>query len=551
MPLSLILTIILPLLSAGSIFLAALLFRPYIRYIALIAAVLTLLLALTSSYQEAGAESTLMIPLWRPSSSPELQPPMFNTLPILQSDAIARPLVLALALATCSMYLVDLGADEKASPWLTAIPLALLAAYFSTLWAANVLTTIISWAIYDLFKMIGWIAAGGSRKSAVRGLAAGSLATIFLWSGALLAEGGAGSEHWSLMTLGDAQRNLWALAGLLRMWAYPLHLALPNKPEPATFSVASLFLSPVVGWGLWLRLTVTNGGLAPSSFWVLVPAALALAVGGFLAWSSRTVRQSLPWIGMSANGLVLLAAGLAGDQALAVITAGGVTWVLGMTLLLLSDGWQRDIMWWNAFPLVGALAFAGAPPTLGFVTHSTLVERGVLESRWGWTAAFFIGQLFLVPALARRLLSPSPPGYRPAPSSVPLWQIVTRAVALGLPALLLIAAGIYPSLLSPELVSVKLTSYTLSGWLLWAASLIIGGLIAWRGKKLRSRIELWLTAAHDLLQLEWLFETVTGALERGLSLLRAADEIVGGAGALLWSWILFLLLLLIRIGPNR
>jgi len=38
---------------------------------------------------------------------------------------------------------------------------------------------------------------------------------------------------------------------------------------------------------------------------------------------------------------------------------------------------------------------------------------------------------------------------------------------------------------------------------------------------------------------------VAGALDRGLSMLRAAGEVVGGAGALLWSWLLFFLLLLV------
>ena len=41
---------------------------------------------------------------------------------------------------------------------------------------------------------------------------------------------------------------------------------------------------------------------------------------------------------------------------------------------------------------------------------------------------------------------------------------------------------------------------------------------------------------------------LVGALERGLGVFRVVDEIVGGAGALLWSWLLFLILLLIWSG---
>jgi hypothetical protein len=57
-------------------------------------------------------------------------------------------------------------------------------------------------------------------------------------------------------------------------------------------------------------------------------------------------------------------------------------------------------------------------------------------------------------------------------------------------------------------------------------------------------MELLRGTVHDLLRLEWLSEVVVGALDRGLGVLRAADEVIGGAGALLWSLLLFLLILL-------
>ena len=85
----------------------------------------------------------------------------------------------------------------------------------------------------------------------------------------------------------------------------------------------------------------------------------------------------------------------------------------------------------------------------------------------------------------------------------------------------------------------------LAGWLLWTVSLAGGGVLAWQERNLRPKIDLWLSAAHDLLRLDWLYDTVLGALGRGLALLRAADELVGGAGALLWSWLLFLVILLV------
>jgi hypothetical protein len=56
---------------------------------------------------------------------------------------------------------------------------------------------------------------------------------------------------------------------------------------------------------------------------------------------------------------------------------------------------------------------------------------------------------------------------------------------------------------------------------------------------------LLLGAVHDVLRLEWFYSAVAGAFDRGLSVFRVANEVVGGAGALLWSLLLFLLLLLV------
>jgi len=85
----------------------------------------------------------------------------------------------------------------------------------------------------------------------------------------------------------------------------------------------------------------------------------------------------------------------------------------------------------------------------------------------------------------------------------------------------------------------------LAGWLVWAVSLTGGGVLAWQERNFYSRIELLLNVAHDLLRLEWLYGAVAGALDRGLSVLRAADEVMAGAGAMLWSWVLLLLILLV------
>jgi hypothetical protein len=152
--------------------------------------------------------------------------------------------------------------------------------------------------------------------------------------------------------------------------------------------------------------------------------------------------------------------------------------------------------------------------------------------------------MFLVPALVRRLLAPPA---LPVPDR--RWVMIVRGIGLGVPALLLVLAGLYPPLLvggvrAPSLGQL-LALPGWAGWLLWAGALAAGGALAWQEGAIRSKIELVLSAIHDLLCLEWLYRAIIGALERGLSVLWAAGEVVGGRGALLWSWLLFLLLLLV------
>ena len=194
----------------------------------------------------------------------------------------------------------------------------------------------------------------------------------------------------------------------------------------------------------------------------------------------------------------------------------------------------------------------GVPLTLGFVTEATLIGGFTKGCPLGWGGAFFVGNLFLIPSLRRCLLLSSSP-----PLLDRHWLLLARGIGLGVLALPLIVAGLHPPLfigstdlaevggtLAPSLGSL-LAMPGLAGWLLWTVSLAAGGVLAWQEDVIRPRIELLLIPMHDLLRLEWFYDVMVGALDRGLGVLRLADEVVGGAGALLWSWLLFLLLLLV------
>lgn len=535
MPSFLVFIIVLPLVGAVVTLGLSLVprLRSYARYIALGAVVPTTILALVLRW----IEPIVRIPsLWQPSL-------VFATTPMLQNDAAMQPLAFALALAACVTILMSLARVGEQQPHMLAVLLALLPTSFVALWAANPLTMVVAWAIYDLVLAAAYITVSGWGRGAIRGLIFGGLATLLLWGGTLLAAGEGRSSLWGLMTPTEAQLGLWIAAGVLRLWVYPFHLAAPDTLGDSA-SFAMFLLSPVLGWGLCLRLAMVNGGAFPSSAWVPPLAALTLGVAGFLAWSCRSPRTILPWVSLGVTGATLLAASSIGGNAAVVIVAGCVVWALGMTVLFLTDGLRQEAPWWSIPALIGALALLGIPLTLGFVSQSSLLGGIAHAGRLWWGTAFFFGNLLLVASLTRWLLasavSPLPGRY---------WRLAVYGVSLGIPALLLLVSGFYPPLLVVGIAAPSMgklfSTPGLAGWLVWVVSLSLGGVLAWQDENVRHRIALLLDALHDLLRLEWLYDALVGALERGLSAIRAVDEVVGGAGALLWSLLIFLLLLLI------
>jgi formate hydrogenlyase subunit 3/multisubunit Na+/H+ antiporter MnhD subunit len=535
MPSFLIFIIVLPLVGAvvtlGLSLVSRL--RSYAHYIALGVAVPTAVLVLMLRWMGPA----IYIPsLWQPSL-------LFAATPMLRNDAAMQPLVFTLALAACATILMSLARRGVQRPQTLAVLLVLLPASFVALWAANPLTMVVGWAIYDLVLTAAYVTVNGWGRGAMRGLIFGGLATLLLWGGTLLSAGKGESSLWVLMTPTEAQLALWVAAGVLRLWVYPFHLAVPDALGDSS-AFTTFLLSPVLGWGLCLRLVMVNGGSFPDGAWVPPLAALTLGLGGFFAWSCKSIRTILPWVSLGVTGATLLAVSLIGMNAAVVIIAGCVVWALGMTVLFLTEGLQQKAPWWSIPALIGALALLGLPLTLGFVFQAPLLGGIAHAGRLWWGAAFFFGNLFLVASLIRWLLASAP---TPLPGRY--WQLAVYGTSLGIPALLLLMSGFYPPLLVVGIAAPAMGEFFsmpgLAGWLVWVVSLSVGGVLAWQDENVRQRIALLLDALHDLLRLEWLYDTLVGALERGLSAIRAVDEIVGGAGALLWSMLIFLLLLLI------
>ncbi|MGD2178905.1 MAG: hypothetical protein PVG71_13910 [Anaerolineae bacterium] len=562
MPNLLLLTVILPLSAAGCLFLASLLLlklgiekgRFGASVFALVVAVAVLTLVVMLKTQD---DVTTVLSSWNSSLLAE-------SAVRLGLNAWLWPIGLILSLATCCLVLAELGRRHSASPALAAIWLALLAGGLAAIWSANPLTTIVSWALYDLFMMLGQVVAGGKREGMARRLAFGSMSVLLLWAGVLAAGNGTGSVQWSLMPPGGAKMTWWSLAGLLRLGAYPFHFSTTSTVTSHSALVPTLLLSPVMGWALWIRLVLVSGAVLAESTWIIIPALLTLGVGGFMGWAVKSPHEGRSWIGMGISGAVLLAAflvsllgrsqALGEDVALSILTLGAAGWMLGVTVLFLGGSLdsgralRRETLPRSIPSLLGALSLIGVPPTLGFATESSLMRGLTRVEHWGWRVSFFVGQLFLVAAVTRWLF-PSTPPQRSEADDNGLFGRIAHDAGLIVSVLLQLVLGVVPTLLvaGSSRVSLRflLTGSGLTGWSLWGGALLLGGILGWQDAYLRPRVFLWLDVLQDIVRLDWAWGLLVGAFERGLTALRAVDDVLGGRGALLWSFIMLLILILV------
>ncbi len=552
----LVLTVLLPLLGAGGVLLLSFLFSRlgvrtgYVRVFIAALAVANVFVPLFAL--EGGDARTIVL------SSPYAAS-LADSAAEIRWDTTLWPLGLSLSIVVSALLLGAVGSDER-SYRLVAALLTMVAATLAALWSANPLTTIVCWAFYDLAFALARIAAGDSRGEAVRSLAIGTVAGFLLWAGVLVAGGEVGGVAWTRMPASGAKMTWWVLAGFLRLGVYPLHISSPRYIGSRSPLVGALFLSPLLGWGLWIRLALANDRVLPVDAWMAVPALLTLIAGGFLAWTTNASRESRPWISVGWNGAVILAtvlASLGGEGVVSRMTLGAAGWMMVTAVLFLGGDLDlSQIFRWEVLPrgvasLIGAFSLIGIPATVGFVAQSSLISDLLSGRRWGWIVAYVIGQMLVVAAVLRWL-----------PASEPVegeggdlvGRIAHGVAFVGL-AVSLVGASIVPRAFlaggdAPSAVSLGAlpAAPDLVGWLLWGGALLLGGVLAWLDARLRPGISLWLDALHDIVRFDWAYELLMGAFEQGFAILRAADQVLSGRGVLLWSCLVLLIVVLITGG---
>ena len=534
MPFSPLFSLIVPLAGAVILLLMSLFrrLRPYTRFLAPAAMGLTLLGVLMMPLEPL---TIIPLSLWRPSA-------FFGTFLAMRPAPVTWALAVAATAAAVSAALIQLSRRTQPLFVLVFSGLGFLLATLGSLWAENLLTLLFFWGCFDAAWALGMMAVGASPRRVALSLGVTLLATAALWAAALVTKAGGGSLTWQLIDPEGLARTLLLIAGVLRLGLYPIHVNLPVGISKSAPAAAHLFLGPVLGWGLLLRLVTDAGISLADPTWLSSLGVATLAAGGLLSWTRSIASEALPWAALAATGGTLAAAAFAGDAAPLVVAGGGAAWVLGVTLIALADGFDRSAPWWAVGPALGGLALVGAPLTLGHVvTTQLVVSEGIPAPQ---LALILAAQALLVAGIARRITRPplSWGDERPL-------EIAARAGGLALPVLLVLLGGLRPALLLPGL-DVPPSTAPLLRWGGWLLALAVGAGLVWLRARFRQQIEPVLDLLFDLFSLDWLLYTLVGGLDRATSLLREAAELIEGAGAVLWAVSILLLALLALVGPR-
>ena len=510
--------------------------RPWLRFVVPVTATLCLIVVLAAPLE---AVRPVVLSRWWPSA-------FFGSSLTLQADPQVWSLVLAVCCAAAGAALVQLSRRAQPGFIVGLSSLGMLAAMLVSLWGANLLTVMVGWGAFDLAWVLGMIAAGASAGRIALGGGAGLLSTMVLWAGALVVGGGGGSQWWHLLSADGLGRDLLAVAGVLRLGLYPLHMAVPTGLRRAVPGAGSALSAPLLGWGLLLRLVVAVGeGALLEVGWLPWLGMVSLVAGGVLAWTRRGAGEALSWATLAATGTVLWGVTAAGDHVPLVLAAGASSWVLGVALVYLGRGLERTAPWWTVGSLVGAMTLLGVPLTPAFVVVLSALGSGSLTV--GTAVLFLVGQAFLTAGLARQVLRAAVPeeGHDPR-------EVAARAAGLAVVVLPLVAGGLHPPLLYSGVGAPALTGLVSGAvvlpTVLWLVGVGAGVALFWQGRRYRERLQPALSLLHDLASLDWLLRLLLGALGRAVRFFRATAELMEGAGAVLWALAVFLLLLLAGLG---
>ena len=392
----------------------------------------------------------------------------------------------------------------------------------TSLAANSLLTTLAAWAMFDLLWSAVGLTAGAGGERVTLGLTIHGIASIILWSVSLLLLRAGESGLWWLMWPSTPMLTLLLLAAGMRMGFFPFQIVFPPRLGKARALNLTALTGPLMGVGLLHRI-MSLPGMTHVPDWMLVWGVFSVLWNGVMVWTARRGRITLrAWHTVLLIGITgACAAGLADGLLLATSV-----WIAVCGLLMMARPRDSRAPAWS-WPAMVALLFAiGTPPSpLGPLCWTLLAAlpwsgRLLLIVGGALTSATLLGES--LPRSAGATAAPWP------------WLRVGLLVGLSSVVTLLLAMPSFPG-------ATQFSWLGLGLWLLWL--LLAVGAARWRVWARPWRVQLY--PFLDFLDLQWFFRAMWRGMGNLLGVVRLASEVVEGSGAMVWSLLIMLLVLLV------
>lgn len=407
----------------------------------------------------------------------------------LRVDAAGRlfALVAAAVWFFAALHSVGYLRGDPNAGRLRVASLVVLGANLGVFVAGDWITLLVFFELFGLAGLLFVVHAGTAeaRAATIKYFWMTLLGGVFLLAGvALLVQAGGGA---ALAALPDSAPARWAVALMMvgfgvKAGMMGLHVWLPDAhsvaPAPAS-AVLSGVMIKAGAYGIFRSLgALPESAAADFGLAVLVLGLVGMVVGAVAALAQRHAKRLLAWSSVSQMGFILAALGAAAmlgidggaGRAAALmhvvnhalfkgalfLAVGALVHAAGTADLGRLGGAAGRAPWLAAALLVAVAGIVGLPPFNGFVSktmiHHALADLQALHggfavAEWTYyvasvgTAAMFVR---LVHAL-----------FRPAPSDAPSIGGIaaTMTIAVALPALAVIAAGVFGGALVDGLVA--------------------------------------------------------------------------------------------------
>ncbi len=453
-----------------------------------------------------------------------------------------------------------------------------------TVWLAltsgSLLTTLASWATFDLLWGVAGLMAGGESERVTFGLTIHGVTSIILWIVFLLLEPRGVSALWWLMWPPPPIRTLLMAAALLRIGFYPFQTVFPQgKPRSSHARddrharacptlVLIYLMGPILGIALVYRLLALPASNVLANWWSAptITGALwgviSLLWGGLIAWGKRAPHDiaysrrtnhgwhGVLWSGYGLLGIIVSGALVSGTEAL--LLKGTATWVIAETLLITAQGRQRRTFIWSWPATLGLFFLLGIPPSpIG------LLFRYLLDGLpWHWRFLSVAGCITTGASLLYGMMQKAE-GHVPPPWP---WQRICRTIGYTLPLLTMLIlplTELFPNVHPSIKTDAHLYALSWTSLALWIISILGAGALAFQANhgwhsthRVTYRKSRWFRNASpilEILDLQWLYHALWRGIEHLLSVLRVSAEVFEGSGALLWSFLILMLVMLVVI----